>query len=260
MYLAIDIGATKTLIALFSNHGHCLKRIKFLTNKSKDLFLFELTSNLKKFQNKKLNAIVVAVPAAVQKNYTFSPKNLPWGKTDLLSSIKNLFDCKIFLLNDADLATLYESGFYSGKTIYLTISTGIGGGIAKDGAVTKESATFEPGHKKYSFNDESLDWESFASAKSLKSLFGRNLTKISRPANFETIAYRLSFGIIDIIKTFQPKTIIIGGPTGLILKKIYPFLKSYLLASDIKHLPKIVPARRPTESVIYGCYLYGKFH
>lgn len=260
MYLAIDIGATKTLIGLFSDHGHCLKRTKFLTNQNQNFFLAELISNLKSFTNKNIHSVVIAVPAIVQKNYTFTPKNLSWQNFDLISPLKNVFSCEIFLLNDADLATLYESGFYSGKTIYLTFSTGIGGGIANDGAILKSSATFEPGHNLYSFNEQPLEWEKFASAKALKTLFNQKVSKITQKSRLETIAYRLSIGLVDIIIDQKPDTIIIGGPVGKITRKLHPFLENYLLNSNIKYCPKITPAKRPEESVIYGCYLYGKFH
>lgn len=264
MYLAIDIGATKTLIALFSEHGHCLKRSKFLTNKDPKFFLSELSLNLKDFENRSINSVVVAVPAIVQKNYTFSPNNLPsWKNFSILPTIKKLFNCKIFILNDADLATLYETGPYSGRAIYLTFSTGIGGGVAENGVVTKSSATFEPGHKKYTFDDgKRIEWEDIASANAIGKLFGKQASKITKKSALDTIAYRLSIGLTDIINDFHPKTIIIGGPLGLIFKDFHPFLKTYLKSSviDPYDFPRLVRAKRPTESVIYGCYLYGKYH
>lgn len=260
MYLAIDIGATKTLIALFSNHGRCLKKTKFLTNHNQNFFLLELLSNLKDYENKNLKSIVIAVPAIVQKNYAFKPDNLPWENLDLYNPIKKIFKTSdIHILNDADLATLYESGSYSGKTVYLTFSTGIGGGIAKDGVVQKSSSTFEPGHKKYFFSEKEQEWEDIASAKTLKTIFKKNLTKISDQSDFETIAFRISIGLIPIINQYHPNTIIFGGPIGKIFPKIRPFLKNYL-NYKISPMPKLVQAKKPEESVIYGCYLYAKFH
>ncbi len=260
MFVAIDIGATKTLVALFSEHGRCLNRTKFLTNKNSNSFQTELLSKLKPFEKKRISSVIIAVPAVVKKDCSFSPDNLPWKNFNLVPALKTLFKTsKIYFLNDADLATLYESGPFKGKTIYLTFSTGIGGGIAKDGAVLKESATFEPGHKLYHFGDSDREWEDLASAKALKRVFRKDVTKITKESSFETIAFRLSLGLSDIINHYHPDTIIIGGPLGHIYKNIHPYLKSYLFP-QVKSLPKIVSAKHPEKSVIYGCYLYGKFH
>lgn len=260
MHLAIDVGATKTLIALFSEHGRCLKRTKFLTNKNSKLFLQELISNLTPFSNKKIHSVTIAVPAVVKKDYSFIPANLPWKNINIISPLKKMFKtAKIAILNDADLATLYESGPYAGKTIYFTFSTGIGGGIAKDGVVQKTSATFEPGHKIYYFGEENKEWEKFASANALKKLLQKNVSEITKDTDLDAVAFRLSIGLSDIINHYHPNTIIIGGPVGNILKKIRPSLIDYIFPK-INSLPKIVKAKRPEESVIYGCYLYGKFH
>lgn len=260
MHIAIDVGATKTLIALFSEHGRCLKRIKFLTNKNPNLFLSELTSNLQPFQKKKIHSITVAVPAIVEKDCSFSPKNLPWKNFNLVPELKNMFkNSRISVLNDADLATLFESGFYKGKVIYLTFSTGIGGGIAKDGVVQKQSASFEPGHALYHFGDSDREWEKLASAKALKSVFRTSVRKINKKSSFDAIAFRLSLGLKNIINHYHPDVIIIGGPLSLIFNNIRPYLKDYLFP-NVNSLPKLVKAKRPEESTIYGCYLYGKFH
>lgn len=260
MHLAIDVGATKTLIALFSEHGRCLKRTKFLTNKNPDLFLREISTKLKPLEKKKITSVTVAVPAVVEKDCSFTPANLPWKNFNIVPTLKIIFKhSKISVLNDADLATLYESGPYAGKTIYLTFSTGIGGGIAKDGVVQKTSTSFEPGHKIYHFGENDEEWEKFASANALKKLFRKNVSEINKKSSLDAIAFRLSVGLSDIINHYHPNTIIIGGPVGNILKKIRSPLVDYLFPK-VNSLPKIIKAKRPEESVIYGCYLYGKFH
>lgn len=261
MYLAIDIGATKTLIALFSAHGRCLSRVKYPTNPNKNLFLSELIANLSPFREKPLTSVIIAVPCSVQKIYSITPPNLPWKSFDLYTPIKNLFTCPVFLKNDADLATLYESKNKKGLCVYLTFSTGIGAGLAKNGKILPASATFEPGHLLYKWDDRTYEWEDLAAASSLKALYGRDVSKISSPAALETIAYRISVGLVDIIRTYRPAHIIIGGPLGLNFANIRPYLLDYLKSAfPGESLPHITSAKRPCESVIYGCYLYGKSH
>ena len=67
----------------------------------------------------------------------------------------------------------------------------------------------------------------------------------------EDIAKRVYLGLPDIVKKYHPDTIVLGGPLGKIFK-LYS-----------KHLPSIPNVKyrrpkRPTESVIYGCYLFAK--
>ena len=75
MYLAIDIGGTKTLIALFSKRGRVVRRVKFKTAQGYKTFTAELVENLKKFSQHKISSIVVAIPGIVQKNYSMICQN-----------------------------------------------------------------------------------------------------------------------------------------------------------------------------------------
>ena len=127
MYLAVDIGGTKTLIALFSRRGRVIRRYKFKTARGAERFLAELVEGLVKFAKFRPRAVVVAIPGTVQKNYTVSFGNRDWDGIDILTPIKKLFDCPIYFENDANLATLYEGYRLQGRTGFLTFSTGIGG-------------------------------------------------------------------------------------------------------------------------------------
>lgn len=263
MYLAIDIGATKTLIALFSKHGRCSYRKKFPTNYSSYDFLNELRENLLPLSERKIDRVVLSVPGIVQKNYTFKFGNLPWpSNIAILPLLKELFSTKISVVNDADLATFYESSFYSGKSIYLTFSTGIGGGIAKNGIVLPSSKSFEPGHKKYRFKNRLIEWEDFASSNAIKKDYHVQVTDLKRTKEvYEDVAARLTPGLIDLIKTYRPDMIIIGGAVGFLYKGLKkPLIKNLSEEIPKKNLPKIVRAKRPLESVIYGQYLYAKSH
>ena len=272
MFLSIDIGGTKTLLALFSFRSLCLKRLKFPTPKSPEAFLKTLTSSLESFLSEKsrarLKAVTIAVPGRIKFEQNFcsiSCPNLPWGEFDLLTPLRNLFSCKIFFANDANLATLYESSRKkAGKTVYLTFSTGIGGGLAENSHLLKSSDSFEPGHKKYLFNGKSLEWEDFASAKALSEAYSSPLSSLKLTPEIKSdLVSRLSSGLIDILKSESPDLLIVGGPLGLIFKNLKKPLLSFLeksLKTEKSSLPELEPAHRPTESTIYGAYLYSKEH
>ncbi len=252
MYLAIDIGGTKTLIALFSRYGRVLRRFKFKTAKEAGDFIGDLRQNLLPFQKYKIQAITVAIPGLVQKNYSVKFGNRNWDEIDIFTPINELFNCPIFFENDASLATLYESHRFKGRTVFLTFSTGIGGGVAEKGMILPESSKFEPGHQVYEFDGIRAEWEDIAAASAIEKRFKvEYATDIRDKRALEEIGRRIHLGLPDIVAKYKPKNIIIGGPMGKIFK-LY-----------VKYIPKISGVvyrrpKRPLESVIYGCYLYAK--
>ena len=252
MYLAIDIGGTKTLIALFSRHGRILKRCIFKTSKNARIFLSELTDNLTSFQKFKVKSVVVAIPGLVQKNYSVKFGNRNWPNIDIFTPINSLFSCPIYFENDANLAALYESFRLPGRTIFLTFSTGIGGGIAENNRILPESNSFEPGHQIYTYNGVAKEWEDIASANAIESAYHIDrATDLRKKPALQDVANRIYLGLPDIVKTYAPDTIILGGPMGKIFK-----LYSKYLPSDLS--VKIRRPRRPNESVTYGCLIYAK--
>lgn len=252
MYLAIDIGGTKTLVALFNRRGRVIRRVKFKTSWQKERFIRELTSVLTRFKKFKLKGVVVAIPGVVQKNCSVRFGNRDWGTFSLVEPLQSVFDCPIYFENDANLAAIYESHRLAGKTVFLTFSTGIGGGIAERGHLLPESDGFEPGHKIYAYNGKTAEWEDLAACSTLEKTFHvDSATGLRGKKIMSEVAERVYLGLPDIATKYSPDTIILGGPLGKIFK-LY-----------IKYLPKIDGVRylrpkRPLESVIYGCYLFGK--
>ena len=252
MYLAIDIGGTKTLIALFSRRGRVLRRYKFRTAQGSRTFVRDLERNLGSFRRYRVHSVVVAIPGVVQKNYSVKFGNRKWDSIDLFSPIKNLFDCPIFFENDANLAVLYESYRLPGKTVFLTFSTGIGGGVAERNRILPESDRFEPGHKMYFYDGAVREWEDIAAASAIESAYHVDkATNLRKKVVMQDIAKRVYLGIPDIVKKYHPNTVVLGGPLG----KIFRLYSKYLPADAGV---KFRPPKRPTESVIYGCYLYAR--
>lgn len=251
MYLAIDIGATKTLIALFSKRGRVLRRKKFKTAQGSKTFLSDLSDNLELFKKYKVRSVVVAIPGIVQKNYTVAFGNRNWSNIDLYTPIKALFACPIYFENDANLATVYETKGLSGRIVFLTFSTGIGGGIADNGKLLTD-INFEPGHQQYEYAGKVKEWEDIAAASAIGKYYHVDAaTKLRGKIALKDIAARIYLGLPDIAQEFRPSTIILGGPMG----KIFRLYSKYIpKLSGVKYQrPK-----RPLESVIYGCYIYAR--
>lgn len=265
MYIIIDIGGTKTLIATFSKRGRVIKKYKFKTPTARNEFVGILKSALVPFSrkyNKKTEQIIIAIPGWINQNIATKFGNRPWKNLDLASELKNLFTCPITLKNDADLATVYESSFHKDLTLFLTFSTGIGGGLARRGQLSKRSTSVEPGHTHYIFDGKNLEWEDIASCAAIGAKYGIQATSVRGKEAYSDIAFRVSLGLPQLIQQYHPDTIIIGGP----LAKQFPNIKTelrrnirgFLPRTKPKNLPRLAAAKRPTESVIYGGYLYAK--
>lgn len=146
--LAVDLGGTKIIAAIVSNQGQILAKEYCLTlaNEGPQSVINRIFSAIdhllsaKSINLSQLNSISLAAPGAIDLDsglVTLSP-NLPdWHDIPLRDIVKEKYRVSTFLLNDASAATLGEHRFGAGKgiknLIYLTVSTGIGGGIIIDG-------------------------------------------------------------------------------------------------------------------------------
>ncbi len=269
MYLAIDIGGTKTLLALFSRNGRLLRRRKIKSYQDPEKWKTELGRQLPKIlplRRKLIRAVTISYPGVLINDLPSNAKNLPLWKGEKIAkdiSIvfeKNRINCPIYYKNDADLGAIYECRNIPKKTIYLTFGTGIGGGIVTNGKLLLKSAFFEPGHKKYTYKGLRQEWEKIASSKAIREVNNDlDVTKIKEEKALEDIACRFSIGLTDIIKENTPNNIVISGPIAEILPLFRPILIKILSAnSQIQEIPRILKARHPQESVIYGAFLYGK--
>lgn len=253
MYLSVDIGGTKTLIALFTRRGRVVRRRKFATAQGSKTFKNELSRHLEDFKKYKIKAVTVAVPGIVQKNCSVVLGNRNWGEFEILPIIKKLFDCPVWLENDANLAALYEAYRLPGRTVFLTFSTGIGGGLVEKNRILPESNQFEPGHKTYYYDGKLKEWEDIAAASAIESHYHVDrATDLRKKQMLEDIAARVYLGLPDIVKKYRPDTIVLGGPLG----KIFKLYAKYLPADFSE--AKLRRPKRPLESVIYGGFLYAK--
>ena len=138
------------------------------------------------------------------------------------------------------------------RTVFLTFSTGIGGGVVEHNRLLPESNQFERGHKIYEYNEVRREWEDIAAASAVESYYHVDrATDLRKKEVMKDIADRIALGLPDIVKEYKPNTIVLGGPMG----KIFRLYSKYLpIVPGVKYRKP----KRPNESVIYGCYLYAK--
>ena len=147
-YLAIDLGGTKTSISVGDENGqlHYAERIPTEPSQPPEQWrtrVEELIQRVLSSAQVPLSAIksvglATPGPMSVATGMVHHPPNMPaWREVPVLEWIKEITKKPVFINNDANAGGLAE--FYFGEfkrtpdLVYLTMSTGIGGGIISGG-------------------------------------------------------------------------------------------------------------------------------
>ena len=148
--LAIDIGGTKLAAGIVDADGRILSRgeVPTLAVEGPERVLDRIVRLAEEVMGAPGVAVVAvqrigigcAGPVDRQAGLILNPPNLPgWLRVPLVERIENALGCPAVLENDANAAALGEFRYGAGKgassLVYLTVSTGIGGGIILDGKI-----------------------------------------------------------------------------------------------------------------------------
>jgi len=273
--LAIDLGGTKIAVGLVNFKGKVIKKnvesteikkgaqgvIKQILRMGDDL--------LAGFQEKVVAiGIGTAGPLDIKRGLIFFAPNLPgWHNVQIVKPLKNHFHLPVYFDNDANAAALGEFLFGAGKgtknMIYLTISTGIGGGIIIDKKLYHGRGNAgEIGHMIIDPNGPKCRCgnygclEAFSSGTAIAREAKKNLKKASliwklakgKKKNIDARlvfeAYKngdklaqkiilkslvaLGIGLVNITHIFNPDKVILGGGVMKDKKYILPFLRDFV--------------------------------
>jgi predicted NBD/HSP70 family sugar kinase len=270
MYLAIDIGGTKTLVASLNNDGVITERVRFETPKDYKDFAAALAETVASLSTDDFLACCTAFPGKLdrERGVGIVMGNLPWENVPIEADVKKIVHCPVFVDNDANLAGLSEAMLVKDqyrRVLYITISTGIGTGIIVDQHIDPAFADSEGGQMLLEHNDKLQVWEDFASGSAIVRRYGKMAKDITSEATWKHISHDLAIGFIDLIAVVQPQVIIIGGSVGHYLEKYKKPLTEALERYEMPlvRIPPIIEAQRPDDAVLYGCYdlaksMYGK--
>jgi len=231
--IVLDIGATWIRIAIGTEEGNFLRRKKKRTRKvgkngkivtSQVLDL--ISSMIEKIDQKSVEGIGIASigPLDLKRGNIVNPANLPFKCIPLRKPIEDEFNLPVYLLNDGSAGALGEKVYGIGKKIdnlvYITFSTGIGGGAFVDGNLLlgKDGNAVEIGHMvicpekklkcgcgKYSH------WEAFSGGANLPN-FIKFYLKENKSVKLEnSLLFKLAKGKIDNI---SPKILFNAGKIG----------------------------------------------
>lgn len=264
MITAVDIGASKTLVAQFDHAGKMLNSIKFETAANQDEFYEDLLATLNKLTD--IEILSVGAPGIVDQLGVLRRCGvLKWTDFDLKGRLEKDIKHTVLIENDAKLGGLGEANLISpapNLCLYLTISTGIGEGVVQQGKLVQALKYSEAGHMMFLENGQWQTWQNIVSGSAIKRHFGKLAKDITDPNDWQWISEKLAIGLLSLVPTLQPDVIVFGGSVGRFFDKYGPQIATILdkrMAKYIKR-PTLVGAQRPDEAVIYGCYFYATHH
>jgi glucokinase len=111
MYLCVDVGGTKTLLAAFTDEGELTKEVRFETPAAYSDFLEQFESNLKQLQQTDFRAAAVAIPGQIDRKegIGLSFGNLSWKNVPVQADIERISKAPVMVENDAKAGAIFEA-------------------------------------------------------------------------------------------------------------------------------------------------------
>lgn len=301
--LAIDFGGTRTRAAWFDDDLTLVRRDEALSQVDQPAaqVLERLIETARSVipAGTPVRGIGISAPGPLdaEQGIIFQAKTLPgWSDVPLVSIVQEAFGgVPVFMNNDANLAALaeYHRGAARGAdpTLYLTISTGIGGGAVLHGQLFTGYAglAIEPGHMRFvDPQGRTLRLEEFSSGTGIARLANEKLTTSEQPSTLraldvvdskavglaavagdtfalaiiETAATWLGLGLVNLIHLYNPQAIVLGGSVmqlgDLVLDPARQIIKHEMLDPRFNH-PDLIRLAELGDSVcLYGAAFYAQ--
>ncbi len=233
VYIGLDIGGTKILAAAASGEGEVLERVRAATPQALDSgisLLLDMVGKLRK--GKRLRAIGAAIGGPIDwKKGIVSPLHQSeWRDVPLKKIMEDAFACPFRVEVDTDAAAFGEYQFGKRKPkrlLYITVSTGMGGGLLIDGQIFRgwEGAHPEAGHQAVPYRcrfPERISCECGAPDCLEGLISGNGIRRIyEKPAEqlndeeWEEVGYNLGQGLRNLAVLYAPEKIVLSGGVAM---------------------------------------------
>jgi glucokinase len=248
---AVDIGGTKIAVGMVNDSGQVLSRKETPTDS--ESYANGLAAIASMLRETARSAGVEFTGIGIGSTGPVDPFSGQFGEVDflpqwhgknLVKDLGRMFNISVALENDADAGALAEAGWGAGKNksrlIYVTVGTGIGGGIILDRKLYRgvDGAHPEIGHQVLDPSGPLCScgfrgcWESLAAGPAMSAWLGstapadyphgRGLTakricqlaiegdEVARRAVSREARY-LGLGLANLINLFAPEAIVLSG-------------------------------------------------
>jgi len=287
-FLGIDIGGTKVMLALVSAEGVTLKRNRMETRaEDGPRRVVERIAGLARetTRGEEITAVGLGVPGPIDFSrgmVTLAP-NLGWKNIPIVDLFAEHLDWPLFLENDALVAAWGEKTLGAGQNfdhfIYMTISTGIGGGLILDGKLYRGAygtggelghmivdpsgpacgcgnqgclEVMAAGRALARMGREALEQGQWPEGPSPEGITGSTITSWARAGDQPSLkilnrqARYLGLGLANLVHILDPQAFVLGGgvmeAADLLLPRIQAAMDDYLMPGYGQRL-QLLPAR-----------------
>lgn len=300
--IGVDLGGTKISAVITDFSGNIINQYTTTTNASQgeQVVLNRIigvidkliSDSKKKIEEIKSIGIGSPGPLDAKKGIIITTPNLPFRNFQLVKPIKEKYNLPTYLDNDANVAAIGEFMFGAGKNtenmIYVTVSTGIGGGAILNGKIYRGNTynALEIGHMTILPNGPKCNCGNYGCAEVLSSgtAIRRQAIEAIESGKQTTLKYyksvsayevfkeaekgdKVSTEILDrslgflgicianIISAFDPEMIVIGGGVSkggqIVFDKVKSVVKKRCFDTMARSC-KIVPAALDTNAGVVG--------
>jgi glucokinase len=229
LYVGLDIGGTKLLVASADEHGTILQKTQAPTPHGLDEGLALLQTMIAHVSNgQRITSIGAAIGGPLDwKSGIVSPLHQPqWRAVPLKQLMEAAYGCPLYLDVDTNVAALGELRFGAepaDRLLYITLSTGMGGGFLIDGRIYRgmRGAHPEIGHQAIAYRCSHPErivcacgagdcLEALVSGNGIRRIFQKTAEQLN-DQEWQDVAYNLGQGLRNLATIYLPELIVLGG-------------------------------------------------
>lgn len=275
---ALEAGGTKMVLAIGNERGEIFDEISIPTVSPE----ITMPVMIKFFKSNNIEALGIGCfgPICLDKSsenygHILNTPKLKWQNYDILGSFKNELSIPISFDTDVNASVLGEYTYGSSRglknLIYLTVGTGIGGGIISEGNLIHGMQHPELGHipikKRLDDNFKGICpyhascLEGLASGPAIAKRYGEAAFKLNeRDDVWDLEAHYIAEALSSFILCLSPDRIILGGGVmkqlklfPLIREKVKKYMNGYISIEKFNDIDNyIIPASLKGEQGIMG--------
>ena len=271
--LAIDIGGTKFSIAVFDGERMIRRQSRSTDKQGGREWMLAQVESIARCWHKELRFDRCGIGFGGPVNFAAQRIALSthvggWQDFPLTAHLEQLFEIPVIMDNDANAGAIGEAAYGAGRgadpLFYMTISTGIGGGIYSAGGVWRGADSYagEIGHLTIRPNGPEClcgargCFERMCSGLSLERDHGRSAKDLLiDPAFVRRYVVDLALGLKACIMLLNPARIVIGGGISKAGDALFEPLRAELrrqITDWSNARIDVVPAALGDDSVLYG--------
>ncbi len=228
-YIGLDIGGTKLMVASSDETGEILYRLREPTPIGLEEGLERLHRMIAEVaEGEPIAGMGAAIGGPLDAaRGVVSPLHQPqWRNVPLKELMETRWGCRFFVDVDTNVAAIGEyaaATHAASRFLYLTISTGMGGGLLIDGKIYRGAGGAHPevGHQAIPYRVTFPErvacacgapdcLEALISGNGIRRIYGKPAEQLS-DAEWDEVAYNLGQGLRNIATLYAPEVIVIGG-------------------------------------------------